>query len=300
MPVLEVKAAISIKNILFATDFSASSELALPYVKALARHYGATVFLGHVYHGEPLYEIPLDPLPPEFEQRRQMAEHRMNTFLQVHDFGGVPYHTVMRAGEVWPALASMIEENHIDLIVISTHGREGLKKLVLGSVAEEVLRLAPCPVLSVGPHISFDRGTVAGEFRHIVFATNFSPASEHALTYALSLGREAKAHISLLHVVEEASTDAPMPYPEAELESTQQRLRAMVPADAELWCEPEVIVETGVPADAILELARNRAADLIVMGVHRSRTPHASAHVPWRTAHRVICHADCPVLTVRS
>ena len=298
MPVLEITPHISLKNILFATDFSAASELALPYVKSLARHYGSTIFITHVYHPEPAYEIPLD-VPPEFAHNRQMAEKRMNTFVHVHEFKDVPHKVYLQAGDVWPALASVLAQEEIDLIVIGTHGREGIKGLLLGSVAEEVLRCAKCPVLTVGPHISLSDQIDLGQFRRILFATNFSAGSEHALAHALSLAKETRAHLTLMHVVEEPSIDVAMPYPEAELEKTQKQLRDLIPTDAKLWCEPELLVEVGTAGAAILQAAKEKNADLIVMGTHRSGTPHASAHAPWHTAHQVICEAPCPVLTVR-
>ncbi len=299
MPVVETTPRISLNNILLATDFSASSELAIPFVKSLARHYGSTVLIAHVYHPEPIYEIPLDVLP-EFAHNRQAAETRMNTFVHVHDFRDLPHKVCVDAGEIWPVLSQIVVKEEIDLIVIGTHGRQGLKDLLLGSVAEEILRCAPCPVLTVGPHIVFAHDTNSGQVRHILFATNFSPASEHVLNYALALATETRAQLTLLHVVEEPTIDVALPYPEVELEKTQQQLRELIPPDVQLACEPEFLVEVGTPGAAILQAAAEKRADLIVMGAHGSSAPHASAHAPWRTAHQVICQAHCPVLTMRN
>jgi nucleotide-binding universal stress UspA family protein len=291
---------LQLKNILFATDFSAASELPLPFVKWLARHFGATVFLAHIFLPEPMYEVPLDPLPAEYAHKRQVAETRMNTFIQVHDFLDIPHQVLLAEGDTWPALAHMIEEKEIDMVVVGTHGRAGIKSLMLGSVAEEVLRGASCPVMTVGPHVRFSADTPIGEIHHILYATNFSPASEDAFVYALSMAQDDHARLTLLHVVEEPDVDTVMPYPQVEIERAQQRLRDLIPEKADLWCEPEILVETGTPAEAILETARARGADLVIMGAHHSATPHGSAHAPWRTVHRVICEAPCPVLTLRS
>src|SRR5207244_7706673 len=81
-----------------------------------------------------------------------------------------------------------------------TRGRHGLKKLVLGSGAEQIFRQADCPVLTVGPNVEVPAGDAAA-FRHIVFATDFSAGSLHALPYALSLAEENEATLTFLHVM---------------------------------------------------------------------------------------------------
>jgi nucleotide-binding universal stress UspA family protein len=72
----------------------------------------------------------------------------------------------------------------------------------------------------------------------------------------------------------------------------------MLPADLKLTCKPELLVQTGAPGETILKTAEARDTDLIVLGARHTRVPHLVAHAPWRTVHRVICDAHCPVLTV--
>ena len=93
----------------------------------------------------------------------------------------------------------MVGRHAIDLIVLGSHGKHGLKKLVLGSAAEQIFRHADCPVLTVGPKVvAPGPGEVA--FKHILFATDFSAGSLRALPYALSLAEENQARLALLHV----------------------------------------------------------------------------------------------------
>jgi nucleotide-binding universal stress UspA family protein len=213
-------------------------------------------------------------------------------------FLGLEPQILIEEGNLYATLLDVVEKNKIDLIVLGTHGRSGAAKFFLGSVAEEIFRHAPCPVLTVGP---FTSGTRLGEsqIKEIVYATDFSPESAAAAAHAISLAQEFQAHLTLMHVIaNEAPGDLLLP---GELvRATEQHLRNLVPPEAELWCEPRFVVEQGSPAGKILEVAKHHSADLIVLGIHKpSGFPGAGTHLPIATAHKVVSHAPCPVLTVR-
>ena len=137
------------------------------------------------------------------------------------------------------------------------------------------------------------------DIAEIVYATDFSPESAAAAAHAISLAQEFQAHLTLLHVIQdEAPGD--LAHPGEFVESSQRRLRNLVPPEAELWCEPRFLVVQGSPADKILEVAKQREADLIILGIHKpGGFPGADTHLPIATAHKVVSHAPCPVLTVR-
>jgi nucleotide-binding universal stress UspA family protein len=293
----QTTASLSFNNILFATDLSAASELAFPLVKALARRYGSTVYVGHVYPPETAHPMTLEPLAPQLARHRPAAKARLSAFLQSHDFASLAHKELLWEGDAGQALSAMIKNNEIDLVIVGTHGRRGFKYMLQGSVAEELVRRCPCPVLTVGPDVAFDGGAGTGEFRSILYATDFSPASENALVYALLLAEENQGDLMLLHVVREPSLDALMPYPWAEIAAAQQRLRDLLPEGADLCCQAKFLAEVGVPGEVIVHVARAQAANLIVMGAHHTAIPRASAHASWRTVHHVICEATCPVLT---
>jgi nucleotide-binding universal stress UspA family protein len=181
------------------------------------------------------------------------------------------------------------------LIVLGTRGRGVIGKLVLGSVAEEVLRHAPCPVLTVGPGVP-DSLVDHQRLSHVLFATDFSDGSRCALTYALSLAEENNAELTLLHVLDELEP-MPMHYSKEVVVDYRKRLWDMVPDDANLWCKPQVSVGTGIAATEIVRFAHGRQADLIVMGVHNGGA--MASHLPWTIVHTVARNARCPVLTVR-
>jgi nucleotide-binding universal stress UspA family protein len=290
--------AISLKNILFTTDFSACSDTAIIFAKALARRYGSKLVLGHVVAPLPYFQLGAETVPTELDHGWQNAGECMTAFINVHGLRELPHEVALETGPFWPAIANILEQRQIDLIVVGTHGREGLKKLLLGSVAEEIFRRASCPVLTIGPDVTAGPA-LAAEFREVLFATDLSPHSEKALPYAVSLVNENRGRLTLLHVVQESSLGMETGYPAAQVAAARQELLAMV-TDLDLWCEPELYVDVGIPADTILQVARDKRVNLIVMGVRHSGAPVAASHVPWRTAHQVVCHAPCPVLTVRS
>lgn len=312
MKTLEVTshAGISVKNILFATDFSEASQAALPYAAAIAHRYDSQLHIAHVM--SPVsYIIPSQPgdrvsLDSIHEAARADVHQRMEAVAS--HLKTVPFHTYIREGEVWKSLADLILTRKIDLLVVGTHGRTGVEKLLLGSKAEEILRLAPCPVLIVGPKIAGRAKLTAleGEGKYlapveisvgqIVYATDFSPESVAAGPFATSLAREFQSKLTLLHVIEKRRDKDPQTEP---IDLALQRLEKLVPEEASRWCSPRPAVQIGSPADCILQEALDTRADLIVLGV-RAASGHlgAATHLPWATAHKVIAHAHCPVLAI--
>jgi nucleotide-binding universal stress UspA family protein len=148
----------------------------------------------------------------------------------------------------------------------------------------------------VGPN-ALVSGKRDGEISRILFATDFSQESNTAAPYAVSLAQECQAYLTLLHVIEEPKTGELIQAAEL-VESSAQLLRNLLPAEAELSCVPEYLVEQGVAADKILEVAVRCRAELIVLGV-RQASGGAATHLPIAIAHKVVSHAACPVLTVR-
>ena len=309
METIELKQSVSFKNILFATDFSEVSRKAAAYAGAIASRYGSKIYLVHVISPEARMPIPIEPLPVELDYGRQKAEFEMKTFLSRNPLGDLPHKVLLEEGPIWEVLSELIQRDEIDLLVLGTHGRGGLKKVILGSVAVELFRLASCPVLTVGPAVPAEPA-VTKEFRRILFATDFGPASLNALPHAISLAVESKARLILLHVVTPVPVAdvGPNWYPGTDLLEQQEtakaryleRLKELIPPEANLPFDPEFLVDFDFAPDAIVKIAAGSRADLIVMGVNQAAWARASAHLPWATAHEVVCHAKCPVLTVRS
>ena len=138
---------ISFKNILYATDFSPAADAALPYVRGLAMQYGATV---HALHVRMPATYPIVG-PEAMAQVIEAAEEQAKLDAQqLHDmFVNVPHDVLVTEGDLWPTMNDMVRKQKIDMIVIGTHGRTGLNRVLMGSVAESVMRRASCPVLTV-------------------------------------------------------------------------------------------------------------------------------------------------------
>ena len=296
MKTMDLKTRISIKNIAFTTDLSPESYIALPWAAEFARCYGAKVWGFHVLSPN-VYPVPPSLVLPTPEEDAQEAAKSLGRRLAKH-LAGVPQEVVIGRGETWSALSSFIEKTSVDLVVMSTHGRTGLGKVLLGSVAETVFRQCPCPVLTVGPKAA-TRLDQPVETKEILYATDFTPESRSAAAYAMSIAQEHQAHLVLLHVIEPLKA-GDVGHGGALVSTTMQLLRDLVPPEAELWCKPEHVIEYGSPADNILKAAERRHAHLIVLGVRKPQGSLGLAtHFARATAYKVVSQANCPVLTVR-
>jgi len=306
------KQGIEFKRVLIATDFSDASQRALPYAIAIARRYGSRLSVVHAIPPEPRDRIPLEALPRELNRRRLQAEQQMQRLGEQIRINDLKHQLFLEQGRVWDVLASVIQRESIDLLVLGTRGRGGLRKLALGSVAEEVLRLASCPVLTIGPHVP-SAGSETVEFKRILFATDFGPTAAKAFPYALSMAEDYRATLVLLHMMAPMpcadlgpSAYGPSAYAAEEFtrwqrtmrDESERKLKELIPLNAKLASEPRCKAGTDFLPEGILEVAASDKIELIVMGANRSRAPRVAAHMPWALTHEVICHAKCPVLTV--
>ena len=153
--------AISIKNVLYATDFSATLEFALRYASATCREFGGTLHLAHVLSDTTTLMIANGIDYVDFgtlcQDAHNGAKEKIDQIIARLD--GIRTKGYVRHGQIWPNLREIIAEDKVDLIVVGTHGRTGLGKLLLGSVSEDILRHAPCPVVTDAPAV------VDGPFR---------------------------------------------------------------------------------------------------------------------------------------
>lgn len=299
MKTLEAGKRITLKNILFATDFSPRSDAALPYAVAIARQYGATIYGAHIGASEDYLFTAPDLWPSCLKHEKELEQEVLKHIDE--QLCGVQHEALFGLGDVWEALSGFISEHDIDLLVLGTHGRTGARKLLMGSIAEKIFRQAACPVVSIGPNVACKHdGEI--QFCNILLATDFGAESLASLPFAFSLAEEAQAQLTLLHVIEQ--TAAGIIDREAATASVRRRLNELIPADAEAWCHVECLVEFGeefaLPALRILEIAKDKAADLIILGARPAHsTISAVTHLAHTTVQHIVAHATCPVLTVR-
>ena len=262
MEALQTNTRISLSNILVTTDFSQTSKNALPFAAALARQYEAKIMVAHVVSPELHMSVPLDPLPAEADPTFLEAQGKLAEFSLGNSLGVRPAKMLLKRGDVWSVISDIIQKNKIDLVVTGTHGRRGLKKLVLGSEAEKIYRRAACPVLTVGPRVVPPSDT-NWKLETILFPTDGSETSLKALPYALSLAEENQANLIFLQLM----PMTPAEYRESDEASAREAMRLLVPREAADWCKPEFVAGFEFPAEGILTFAKKRNVNLIVMGV---------------------------------
>lgn len=292
MPVLQ-RVSISIKKILVATDFSSVSRTAAAYAKGLALNYRSQVELVHVFDPGGANDYVDALLGLETKQRLKLSAETLAESQLDFAANGIQTQTAMpEDNRPHTALLRIARKDDIDLIVAGTHSKWGLERLVLGSTAEELIRNAMCPVLTVGPHARKPQdGPLV--FRRIVYSTDFSAHGAKAAIFALSFAQDSGAHIYLCHIAKTGETT-----PEAELRDTEfnAALSKMIPESVYEWCSPETVIRHGEPAKAILDLATNVDADLIVLGARNSS--FWLKHVEHGLTPDLLAEAHCPVMTV--
>ncbi|MGB8635315.1 MAG: universal stress protein [Rhodanobacteraceae bacterium] len=284
----------SIRKILVATDFSPASRHALDHAQAIAAPLGAEVHVLSVHiqqsnlHG--LANFPnLDEIESQLEAR---VHERMREFLAGRE--GELVGEVISDQNDAPAILRYADERDIDLIVMGTHARTAASRFFLGSVAAEVLRTAPIPILVTGP----EHAVGATVFQRILVPVDFSDTSLDLLKYASALAGAFNARLDVVHVTDPHSLP---PYYARDFGEEQQRRaeQAMQKLLAAAAIEQEYTsqIRVGTPDDAIVDLATEQHSDLIIMAsANRSRL---SQMLLGSTSDRVIRKAPCAVLAWR-
>jgi nucleotide-binding universal stress UspA family protein len=296
-PIRAVRAdqKISLARIMVLTDFSGASDLALQYAIALARRYESKIFLTHII-SPASYQLAEPGLAEyTYQHMRQAAEQGLGDILVSGKLRDVEHTTLFMEGNIGPTVERLIHEYDIDLVVTGTHGRGEVKKMFLGSVAEEIFRQAGCAVLTVGPHVK-NEAPHEVDLKNILFATDFGPGATRAAEYAFSLAQEHEARVTALHVVPDAAALTEQAEKRVR-QASIDRMKEFVSPECDDWCKTEFRVSFGDPAEEILRQARDTNAELIVMGAKARKS--LAGHVPLTVAYNVAAKAACPVLTIR-
>lgn len=271
------------RRILVPTDFSTSANRAFSFALLLARAGPATIHLMHDV------EIPAETMTAATIIKEQLAQakaesrRKMETLIASHDASDVVSEQVIeQSTNPVRSIPYYAEVHDIDLIVMGAHGHHSLKEKLIGSRAERVLREAPCPVVTVSPD---DPWTPPEHIAHILVPVDFSPHSAEALRLAKALATAFGARLSLLHA---AAWDSE--------EDVRRQLHDLYAREAGANGAVELLVSEDVPADAIVELAGETGADLIVMTSHSRKG--LQRVLEGNTADAVVPRAPCPVMTI--
>jgi nucleotide-binding universal stress UspA family protein len=290
-----------IQDILFARDFSPSSDRALAYGLDLAKRTGARQHMMYVQVQErslleapKIADVPLDKLQEKFKERNLEILQRYADEVQ----DGHLRHHVERDEAAGPALVGFAERKGIDLIVIGTYGRRGVQRVIYGSVAEDVLRTAPCPVLIARAE---EESPPSEPVERIVVPVDFSELSQGALHYARALARTYEVPLRVLHVVDNPQRPYVYELQADQMASREAQARAERALD-EWMDEPEEglkitsSVHRGEPAETIVDIA-SKPSDLIVMAT-RGRSGLRRTMIGSVTE-EVIRRANGPVMAAR-
>ncbi len=300
---------IEIRKVLITTDFSEAARPALFRGIDLAKQFGAEIHLLNVVlmaESAPVY--PMFSVPSDTEKIYQELTEASEKRLQA-EAAGLPVPrdelkiALTHGNFAAPSILEYAEEHEIDLISMGTHGRRGFRHLLLGSVAEEIVRKASCAVLTCRPDVDAQPMSP----RRILAAVDLSDHSSIVTSHARDLGKLYKCGVDFLHVIPEprfpvyVEIGASMVYPGNPEEVEQRAIAAVERAVAEAP-GPDIDfachVVSGIPDQAIVKWAEEKHADMIVLASHGlTGVKHL---LLGSTADKVVRQARCPVLTLHA
>jgi nucleotide-binding universal stress UspA family protein len=300
---------VELEHILCPTDLSEASTRSLAYAAALARWYKGQLTVLHVVPTfDPILVRSASLEGPVHMVEPASREEILDGLSRVVETAGAKTLNVSLAAEAGDPFRTIIDRAvaiHADLIVLGTHGRSGFERFMIGSVAEKVLRKAPCPVLTVPPHVTASMADDV-RFKNILCPIDFSPPALQAFGFALDLARQAEGTVTVLHAIEWLAEEEPREHahfnvPEYRrhlIDSAREQLRALIAEESRLPGAVRDVVVLGRARQAILDAAAESTPDLIVMGA-QGRGGLGLA-LFGSTTQEVVRAAACPVLTVRS
>lgn len=307
---------IEINKIMVPTDFSDTALRAVNHGALLARAFGAKLILANVLETGAFWQFalpgPTMVVPVNIEEIRKSieshAEYRLIEIMESDYARKAPSikTAVIKEHPASVGIAKYAKSKEIDLIVIGTHGRTGISEWLFGSTTEKLLRIAPCPVLTIGPAAAQEPEREV--FNHVLFPFDFSPASRHALHYACAFARTHEGKLTLLHVIELRKVPKSYPVDEAVLSASSETLQRRIQDEMRLEVtnmfagecpgNVEFVVRDGKPYKEIVEYAGAEKANLVVIGNTGINETHG--HKLGSTAENVVPRAKCPVLVVNT
>ncbi len=278
-----------VRHILCPIDFSVESDTALDCTEFLAGKFTAKVTVIHAER----FEVPLeftsaqvDGLVTEMNKLKKEAVKHLRSYAEARCPSLVADYRVIENSPV-EAILSQAEANDVDLIVMGTTGKSGMRRFTMGSVAESVTRQAKVPVLTIRDK-SWS-SVFQPKVERMLVPINYTEHAMDALENAACLAQTLGASLLVTHIVESGDYDE---------EAARQRICQWVPDPIQGRCQYETVVRQGNAAEQIVQIAAEERADMIVIAaVHR---PFLETTIIGTTSERVMRHAGCPVMVVPS
>ena len=279
---------LMVRNIAIATDYSPWSDRAMQHALAIAHRFGAALHVVHAVRRSEFAFVP-DLMVPIHEVAERDCENLMGHLCAAHSLDGIEHHCWNLDGECSEVFGEFARDHKIDLLVLGTRARTGISKLLLGSIAEEIARAVPCPVLAIGP--SSRNATRNLQVKRVLFATDLSLEASAAIPYVVTAAKAWEAEIDIL----------PLCIPDASnwqrvMEAFNRKLDFLATGKREFSVVS--LIKDAAPSRAVLDCARQHQEDLIVFGLDHSGSAPGGA--PLAHADEIVRQARCPVLIVRS
>lgn len=294
--------AALIKRILFATDFSTCADRALGYALALANVWKSDLSVMTVLELYPGMDPDYTVNKMYLEHVRSEATRQLASVESRGKAAGCSVTTCIETGIPSQCVQAVAEEIGADLLVVGTHGRTGLDHVLVGSTAERVVRIAPCPVLAVKANKGAAPAVQTPTIKRIVVPIDLSACSLDALEYAVQFSRPLGASITILHAMEPVAYGLDFSLTHAKEWKEQRaylekRLAVLTACLTAQGIQTDSALKPGLPADSIASYVTAQGYDLMIMGTHGRR---GLSHVlVGSIAGAMLRHAPCPVLTVR-
>lgn len=288
------RTSVGIHNVLVATDFSHHSDSALKFGLDFAHLYGAQAEIVYVLPTEDyVIAAPDGMLAARESARRDLLALKNNLRQSRASNEDDDPRLTMLEGPVAESLLEWAHDKKIDLIVVGTHGRGELGKIILGSVAEKIFRQSPVPVLTIGPNMQ--RPHRLTRVRQILAPCDLTSKSHPAIRYACTLAEAHDSKLVVLHVIEGKDEGTKFD-PERAKMGIRDNLAEIVGKQAD-GLDVHYRVEFGTVASTILDVASDCDTDLVVLGVRPSSG--LLDRFMWPIAYALVREATYPVLTIR-
>jgi nucleotide-binding universal stress UspA family protein len=285
----------TIKRILFATDFLASSRLALDYAAAFAHHFKAVLVMLHVLElSSAAREAETQTAQPCLS--RKSAQERLGAIASGVRRPGLEVETFVEEGVPSDVVLQAVDRHSADLLVLGIHGvHRGIEHLLIGSNTEEILLSANCPTMTVGAHVmaGLDLGL---HLEKILYFSDFTPEAVAAAPYALFLSREFRAPIDVCQLLPVAAESNPKLRQDLADEYCEWMRRALPEAGPD-WLEPAFYLDHGMELDEMIDRAQRVNAGLIVLGARAQSQFRRRLHTSF--VYQLLAKATCPVVSIR-
>lgn len=282
------------KFVIYATDFSVSSERAGQYARMLARTFRAELLVAHAFNlSQFAAEVEAETGPGAKSVQRKDLEGALEAATRRFGEGVERVAAILVEGDPIERIPEIAHEHPHSVVVLGTRGRGKLGRSIIGSAADGILRSADAPSLTVGPQVP----ELASEapIRRVLFATELTPAAARGAAYAVGVSEGFGASLDALHVVPESVIRDPKQMNRVR-EEFHTALENVVPKQAGSLVEAKEWIEAGSAHTRILEHVKEHQVDLLVLSVRKSS--HLWLRERVSGAFDIVASAACPVLTI--